>query len=55
MPYTNESAAERRFYEARARAEVAADPCHECGGWRALYCNADGFAYCVRHYPMDML
>ena len=50
-----ETAEDLRFYAARSRSETPADPCHDCGEWRTLYCNVDGFGYCVRHYPMELL
>lgn len=45
----------KRFHAARARAEGAADPCHVCKDWRTVFCNGDGFGYCVEHYPAGSL
>ena len=50
-----ETEADIRFLQRRSMSETPADPCHDCGDWRTLYCNVDGFGYCVKHYPLDLL
>lgn len=28
--------------------------CHDCGAWKAAFCNVDGFHYCDGHYPENL-